>query len=193
VNRRQQLAATALGIAAAAPLAGSPYGAQRTQIDISELARIVQREEDHVTAVELAEWIRNKRPNLRILDVRSAEAFTELHIPGAERVSLDSLTALNLGAGDTIVLYSDATAHAAQGWVFLHALGFKSVYFLRGGMYEWGDQILAPTLPSDATDAERTEFTHASDLSRYFGGQPRSGVPRGEHTFSAEQLRRRGC
>jgi rhodanese-related sulfurtransferase len=193
MNRRRQLAVTALGLATAAPFAGSPFAGHRAQIDITELARLVEREEDHVSAVELAEWIKSRRPDLRILDVRSKEAFDTMHIPGAERVALDSLTTAQLGLHQTIVLYSEATAHAAQGWVFLHALGFKSVFFLRGGMYEWADQILSPTLAIDATDAERAEFARASSLSRYFGGQPRSGVPRGEQTFSAEQLRRRGC
>ena len=193
MRRRKQLAITALGFAAAAPLVGSPYLRSGAQIDINELARIVEREEDHITAIELAKWIKDRRPHLRIIDVRSPDAYETLHIPGAERAALDSLTALKLGPNETIVLYSEATAHAAQAWVFLQALGYKHVYFLRGGIYEWGDQVLSPTLAVDATDQERAEFAQASELSRYFGGQPRSGVPRGQQTFNAEQLRRRGC
>lgn len=194
MNRRRQLAVTALGLAAAAPLVGSPYAAApRAQIDIAELARIVERQEDHITAVELADWIRSRRSDLRVLDVRTQVAFDDMHIPTAERVSLDSLTSLTLQPSETIVLYSDATAHAAQGWVFLQALGFRRVYFLRGGMYEWVDQVLRPTLAADATDAERDAFAHVADLSRYFGGEPRTGVPRGQQVVGIEQLRRRGC
>jgi 3-mercaptopyruvate sulfurtransferase SseA len=47
------------------------------------------------------------------------------------------------------VLVSDGGAHAAQGWVFLRALGIAHVYFLRGGLGEWLDDVMNPA------DAER--------------------------------------
>ncbi len=192
MNHRRRLAATALGLAAAAPLAGTPHGTPRPQIDIAELARLVERGDDHVTAIELAEWIRARRSDLRVLDVRSPEAFDLDHLPGAEPRSLDAL-ATGLHPTDTIVLYSDAAAHAAQGWVFLRALGFAHVYFLRGGMYEWDDEVLNPLLAVDATDSERADFARASELSHYYGGTPRTGVSRSELTANAGRIRRRGC
>ena len=56
------------------------------------------------------------------------------HVPTAERVPLDSLAHVRFAADETIVLYSEGGAHAAQAWVFLRALGYDNVYFLRGGL-----------------------------------------------------------
>lgn len=191
--QRRWLGWAAVALAALAPLAGSPFAAGRARIDVVRLAGQVERAEDHVTALQLAEWIKERRPDLRILDLRSAAQYDSLHIPGAERVPLDSLPFLELPRRGTVVLYSEAGAHAAQGWVFLRALGVTDTYFLRGGIYEWIDQVLSPTLAVDATPAERVVYARASALSRYFGGTPQAGVPRVEQVKSVARLKRRGC
>lgn len=190
---RRRLAWAAVVLAALAPLAESPFASARARVDVAQLARQVEGEEDHVTALELAEWIQARRPDLRILDLRPPAQYDSLHIPGAERVPLDSLASLPLRGRETVVLYSEAGAHAAQAWVFLRALGHSNVFFLRGGIYEWIDQVLNPTLAVDATPVERVRYARASALSRYFGGTPVAGVPRVEQAKSAVQLRRRGC
>lgn len=190
---RRRLVWAAVVLAALAPLAESPFAASRARVDVAQLARQVEGEEDHVTALELAEWIKARRPDLRILDLRPPAQYDSLHIPGAERIPLDSLASLHLRGRETVVLYSEAGAHAAQGWVFLRALGHSNVFFLRGGIYEWIDQVLNPTLAVDATPVERVRYARASALSRYFGGTPQAGVPRVEQVKSVAQLRRRGC
>ena len=209
------LAATALALGLLAPLAGSPYKANHSTIDIAALARSVAREEDHVTALELAQWIKDRRPGLRVLDVRSPEEYDRYHLPTAERLALDSLATLPFHADDTLVLYSEGGAHAAQAWVFLRALGYHNVYFLRGGLYEWLEQVMNPTL-ADTTAPARDAFSRAASLSRYFGGVPRSdirtppadesialpGAPRATSTVPLparttsariDAVRRRGC
>lgn len=189
----RRLGWVALGLAVLAPLAGSPFATQRGNIDVARLAGQVEREEDHVTALELAEWIKDRRPRLRILDLRPAAQFDSLHIPGSERVALDTLASVELHRSETIVLTSEAGAHAAQAWVFLRALGLEHVVFLRGGIYEWIDQVLSPSLAVDATPAERVEYARATALSRYFGGALLGSVPRVEQARSVPRLRRRGC
>jgi hypothetical protein len=77
--------------------------------------------------------------------------------------------------------------------VFLRALGYRHVFFLRGGIYEWIDQVLSPSLAIGAPDSERVAFARSAVLSRYFGGLPRAGVPRSEQAKSIAQIRRRGC
>ena len=208
------LAAAALALGLLAPLAGSPYKANHAAIDVPALARTVAREEDHVTALELAQWIKDRRPGLRVLDVRSPEEFERYHLPTAEHLALDSLSALPFHADDTLVLYSEGGPHAAQAWVFLRALGYRNVYFLRGGLYEWLEQVMNPTL-ADTTGAAREAFSRAATLSRYFGGVPRSDIrppteesialPGAAHATSAvplpartttariDAVRRRGC
>ena len=169
------LAITALALGLLAPLAGSPYKANHAVIDVPALAGAVAREEDHVTALELAQWIKERRPGLRVLDVRSSEEYDRYHLPTAQRLALDSLATTPFHADDTLVLYSEGGAHAAQAWVLLRALGYRNVYFLRGGLYEWLEQVMNPTL-ADTTAAARDAFSRAASLSRYFGGVPRSDI-----------------
>jgi rhodanese-related sulfurtransferase len=169
--------ALALGVAAA--FAGTPNRARNARVDVESLSRAVEHEDDHVTAIELAEWIRDRRPGLRVVDIRSSDEFDALHIPTAERIPLSDLSKTQFRRDETIVLYSEGGAHAGQGWVFLRALGYTQVYFLRGGLREWLDEVMSPVIAPTATDSARKAFTRVSDLSRYFGGSPRVGLPTG--------------
>lgn len=163
------LAAIAAVLAIAALAAGDP-GAR---VDIDALAREVEAEEDHVDALELAEWIRDRRPNLRVVDVRSAAEYSAFHIPTAEHLPLTSLVVAGFRRDETVVIYSEGGTHAAQAWFLLRAAGVEKVYFLRGGLYEWMTEVMSPTIPTDATPAQRAEFARAAEISRYFGGMPR--------------------
>jgi rhodanese-related sulfurtransferase len=163
-----------LGVAAA--FAGTPDRSRNARLDVESLARAVEHEDDHVTAIELAEWIRARRPGLRVVDIRSSGEFDALHIPTAERIPLTDLAKTPFRRDETIVLYSEGGAHAGQGWVFLRALGYTQVYFLRGGLREWLDDVMSPTIDLRAGDSVRKAFARVSDLSRYFGGTPRVGA-----------------
>jgi rhodanese-related sulfurtransferase len=146
------LAAVAAVAGVLAAFAGTPY---RAKLDVQELAGIVEREEDHVTALELAAWLRGRKPGLRVIDVRTPAEFAAFHLPGAERMPLQTLVTARFAPAETLVLYSGGGAHAAQGWVFLRARGYRNVYFLRGGIAEWIAEVRQPVKPTA--------------LTRYFG------------------------
>jgi rhodanese-related sulfurtransferase len=200
------LAVAAAVLAALAAVSGSSRRGS-AGIDAAQLAGEIQREDDHVTALELAQWIKDRKPGLRVIDVRSDTEFADFHIPTAQRVPLESLTTLEPIRDETLVLYSEGGAHAAQGWVLLRALGHSRVYFLRGGLLDWMDDVMSPTLPATPDSAS----TRAAALSRYFGGTPHvrfTGAapatpahasplePQKDSATAAEavaRLRRRGC
>jgi rhodanese-related sulfurtransferase len=172
-----------------AAMSGTPYRAQP------------------VGALELALWIHDHKPGLRIVDVRDAAAFADYHVPRSERVS-GPLTARE---GETLVIIDDVrttnneqrstdngprratsdprTAISDQRPAIrdqrpaisdqrpaISNLRGRNIYYLRGGVGEWLAEVMSPTQPSE--------------LTRYFGGQPRagSGAPPAVHT-----IRRRGC
>jgi len=190
---------TARRLGVAAPFAGSPYRSARGQVDVTELAGIVARQEDHVTAQQLAGWIRDGRPRLRVIDVRSAAEFAAYRIPGAENIPIADIARAHFASDDLLVLYSEGGAHAAQAWVFLRALGLREVYFVSGGLQDWMDDVLHPRLAADASPAAQRAFEAQAELSRYFGGDPglaetNTQIPR--HDSVATQVsrtRRRGC
>jgi rhodanese-related sulfurtransferase len=136
------------------------------------------------------------------VDVRDSADFEDYHIPVAERIPLDSLAHSKFKPGETVVLYSGGGAHAAQGWVFLKALGNENVFFLRGGVDEWLEEVMNPQFPRNAPPAEKVEMDSIAALSRYFGGVPRQVdslvIPkRGDEKSSwhatVAKVRGRGC
>ena len=172
------LGAAALLLGALAAVAGSPRSGSAP--DLKMLAREVNDEADHLTAVELARLIRDREASLRIVDVRDSADFEQYHVPGAERIPLERLVTAPFKSNEIIVLYSGGGTHAAQAWVFLRARGLERVFFLRGGLDEWLDEVMSPRLPSTARQGERAYIDSVAALSRYFGGTPRvvdSAVP----------------
>ena len=167
--RLSPLAAIALALGTLAAASGkAPAGGaatnQRTVADADAAA-------DHVDALALAQWIRDRKPQLRIVDVRAGLAADDYRIPGAEDVPLQRVPQLDAHAGETIVLYSDGSGQAAEGWMMLRARGVNAVV-LRDGMAAWEDNILSPRIPDPADTAAVRRFEHVKDLSAWFGGRP---------------------
>jgi rhodanese-related sulfurtransferase len=130
----------------------------------------------NVAPVELAEWIRDRKPGLRIIDLRPEAQFEEHHLPRAER--FDSLAAAQVKPGETIVLVSgDAPAD----------------FVLRGGVQAWIDEVMNPTITEGATPEERAAYARASVVSRYFGGVPRIVDKLPATRAKPSTVRRRGC
>lgn len=133
---KRALALIAAVAGALALVAGDPH-----PVDVRRLATAVAHEDDHVTAGELAQWIRDRKPGLRVVDIRSPREFAGYHLPGAENIPLEKITDAPFQRSETIVLVSGGGAHAAQAWVLLEVRGFRNVFFMRGGLQEWTDTI----------------------------------------------------
>jgi rhodanese-related sulfurtransferase len=173
IHRALAIGAAILGLAAA--------GADgRAGTDASALAADISAGRDHITAPELAARIMRQDPSLRVLDLRPRSEYDELHIPTAASTTIDQLTRATLPRTSSIVLYSEGGTSSAQGWALLRLRGYRDVRFLREGIYEWLARVIEPRLAVDATPAERADFARAEEQSRFFGGQPRSDVPRAE-------------
>lgn len=200
-SRRLGMAALALGIAA--PFAGHPARSKRREIDIRALSAEIVKGSDHVDGLELARWIRGRKPGLRIIDLRAPEEFAVYAIPGAENMQLEVLEHARFSADELIVLCSGNGVHAGQAWVFLRALGMRKVLFLRGGIVEWLDEVMNPVLDAGAGAVAKKAFDTTAELSRYFGGTPHlddgvatASVPSNQLEREAQavrQQRRRGC
>jgi len=173
---RPIMAGAAFFLAGAAAIVGTPTRSVRASVDVRTLASEVARESDHVTALELADWIRAAKPGLQVLDVRSAGEFDRYHIPTARSMPLETLVTTTFDPNATLVLYSEGGGHAAQAWVLLRALGYQHVFSLRGGLEEWLEDVMHPAAPTD--------------LTRYFGGFARKP---GDAPLTVDALRRHGC
>jgi rhodanese-related sulfurtransferase len=174
LSTNQRLAVVAVALGALALLA-RPTRGNSVRLDVRELASVIDGEKDHVTASELAGWIVTGRSDYRLIDLRSAKEFAEYHIPTAENLPLTTLPDAALLADERLVLYSEGGIHASQAWMLLRAKGFKGVYTLKGGLDQWKDEVLFPTLAENAGPAERARFERAAAVARSFGGSPRTG------------------
>jgi hypothetical protein len=84
--------------------------------------------------------------------------------------------------------------------VLLRALGFRRVYFLRGGLLDWTEDVMSPVLGTDPSTGPG-QAARVAAVSRYFGGTPRAAGSATEAPSSAgasagaavARLRRRGC
>ncbi len=172
LNQKLALGALALGALA---LFARPQRGNVVTLDVKELATIIDKEGDHVTASELAGWIVAGRSDYRLIDLRSEKEYGEYHIPTAENVTLTALPDSSLLANEKIVLYSEGGLHASQAWMLLRAQGFKNAYTLKGGLDQWKEDVLFPALAENATPQERARFERAVALAKFFGGSPRTG------------------
>jgi rhodanese-related sulfurtransferase len=174
LNRKLALVAGALGFLAL--FAGNPYKGSTATLNVKELGLIVEKEVDHVSVEELADWLIKGRADFRIIDVRSAKEFAEYHIPSAENIPVGSLFDAGIQRNEKIVLYSEGGIHAAQAWFLLKAQKYNSVYILRDGLAEWKEKILFPSLGENATQEERNAFEKRKAVSAFFGGTPQVGA-----------------
>lgn len=172
----QKLAIVAGVLGSLAIFAGSPYTGITATINVKELALLVEREVDHVTVDELADWIIKGRADYRLIDLRSEQEFNEYHIPTAENIPVGSLTDVGLARNEKLILYSEGGIHSAQAWFLLKAKQYKAVYMLRDGLAEWKDRILFPSLADNASAEEQAAFEKRKAISAFFGGSPQTGA-----------------
>jgi rhodanese-related sulfurtransferase len=123
---------------------------------------------DEVSAVDLALWIRERRPHLFVVDARAVEEFDQNRIPGAQL--LKDVDAVALTSADTIVVYADASTDADALRGLPRA---PRILRLHGGIGAWNDDVIFPVLRAHANATQRRDFAARAQLSRYFGGTPR--------------------
>lgn len=167
---RAALAAGAALLGVAALAAGDPVagGGARVGAVVAAAAEGVPT----LGAVTLARHLRDRTPGLRVADLRDSASFALFHLPGSDRADLlDLLDEPPPPAPETLVLVGEGL-DAAAAWPILRA-GGRDAVVLDGGVNAWITQILSPVLPAFADSALTARFAEVSELSRYFGGEPR--------------------
>lgn len=195
------LAGVALVLGVLAAFAGGPGREHPGDSTASTPATAAaQRDADAVTAIDLAQWIRARRPGLQVIDLRAADQFGDYHVPSARNAPGAALDSLRIAVEDTIVLYSESSDQAARAAKLLRGRGYPDAHFLHGGLAAWIEQVMNPILADDASPVAKAEFQRLAELSRYFGGVPRAGVAAGRPPAPATsvpdavvRLRGRGC
>ncbi len=178
MTHERRLAIVALILAAGAAVVGSPFSGGRAvgAVELQALARAASAGEDRVSSFELARWIRDGGAadrTLRVVDLRSREAFEDFTLPRGEWIPLDSLVRTPPDPETRLVLVSADGALAAQAWVLAQLAGHRNAWVLEGGALGWIREVLTPVVPAVLPDAERELWEELIELTRYYGGEPR--------------------
>ena len=84
--------------------------------------------------------MKKANPNLILLDSREKKEFKVSHIEGAQCVGYDNFklsSVKDLSPNDTIVIYCSVGYRSEKVGEKLKAAGFKNVYNLYGGIFDW--------------------------------------------------------
>ena len=92
-----------------------------------------------IDAPELASWVKEKQPNMRVIDVRGMNEIASGTVEGAEAVPLHTIPVKfsEFSREEKLVFICRSGARSAQACMFLQQQGFENVYNLRGGMMGW--------------------------------------------------------
>ncbi|MCA9581839.1 MAG: MBL fold metallo-hydrolase [Myxococcales bacterium] len=84
-------------------------------------------------------WLREHRPEVRVVDVREADEFAAGHIDGAELHPLGTVegAAKDWDRQSKVVLVCHSGGRSGRAAIHLETLGFDHVASLRGGMVAW--------------------------------------------------------
>lgn len=140
---------------------------------------------DEIDAVDLAQRLRAAPSDLIVLDARTSTDTDRL--PGSQPLAAIDATAI--ANGTLVVIYAEQALDRAriEAWRGNAPVVYRR---LRGGFRAWNDEVLFPSVRSDASAREQRAFVARAALSRYFGGSPRRVDP---SEVVARPRGRRGC
>jgi rhodanese-related sulfurtransferase len=170
INQKLAFVAFALGFLAI--FMRDPSTARVATIDVNELTMKIQDKSSSISVEDMADWLIQKKTDFKLVDLRDDKKFSEYNIPSSINVKLAELAALKLSKTEKIILYSDDNIASAQAWFILKSKHYKSVYLLTGGINEWKEKILFPSLSPVASAEEKAKFAKMVEISKFFGGTP---------------------
>ncbi len=132
--------------------------------------------ERYTSPEQVADWIINQDPSLRLVDVRDHGAYDAFALPGALNIPFEKLLdAENQSLLDCerymVVFYSNDDLAAANAWMIARRTGCQNAYVMQGGLNRWAENILNPPKPDATASAEEIElYNFRKAVCQYFIG-----------------------
>jgi len=160
----------------------------KTEVSMVDVAQAAARQDDRVSAEELAAWLIEGRGDFELIDVRMPADFEKGNIAEAQNIPIaelvSSATLEGLPTDRKIVVYSNGSENAAKAAVMLRLFGLDA-HLLTGGYNAWHARILNPEISAEALDGESLQVSEQRAYSCYFVGE-RSDAARSEAGKSNE-------
>ncbi len=170
INQKLAIVAFVLGLIAI--FMGDPLKARIASVDVNELSMKIQDKSSSLSVEDMADWLIQKKSDFKLIDLRDEKIFNEYNIPTSINIKIAGLASLKLSKTDKIILYSDDNIASAQAWFVLKSKNYKSVYLLTGGINEWKEKVLFPSISDNATSEDKAKFAKMVEVSKFFGGTP---------------------
>jgi rhodanese-related sulfurtransferase len=141
-------------ILALLPLSGSRSFSVKPQKLLSEMLD----DDTYLTVDQVAKFVVSEDSSVQIIDLRSAEEFKTVNIPGSINIPYskildsDPSTVLNNGKSRNI-FYSNGDLEANYAVAISHGLALKNTYAMKGGLNEWYNTIMNSNFTGDRISA----------------------------------------
>lgn len=169
---KKTLKATLLSLSVASIAACGPSA--KPGVSLTDVAQAAARQDDRVSAHELATWLIEGRGDFKLVDVRMPADFEKGSIDNAENIPLAELvTDAAISALPTdrkIIVFSNGSENAAKAAVMLRLSGINA-HLLTGGYNAWQEKILNPDISAEALDGESLEAAEQRAYACYFVGE----------------------
>lgn len=169
---KKTLKATLLSLSVASVAACGP--STKSDVSFTDVAQAAARQDDRVSAHDLATWLIEGRGDFQIIDVRMPADFEKGHIGDAQNIPLAELvTDTAIGAlpmDRKVIVYSNGSENAAKATVLLRLAGINA-HLLTGGYNAWQAKILNPEISAEALDGESLATAEQRAYACYFVGE----------------------
>ena len=169
---KKTLRATLLSLSVASAVACSPSA--KNDVSLTDVAQAAARQDDRVSAHELATWLIEGKGDFKLIDVRMPADFEKGSIGDAENIPLAELVSdTAIGALPTdrkVIVYSNGSENAAKAAVMLRLSGINA-HLLTGGYNAWQEKILNPDISAEALDGESLDVAEQRAYACYFVGE----------------------
>jgi len=123
-----------------------------------------------ISVMDLAWQIKERKP-IELIDIRSPELYNEFHLPTAKNVPLQNFEVQDIDESDLFIFYSGDDLLVRQLWISLPESVRSKSYLVYGGVRDWFDHILYPSLPLQVHDRDSMMVEQIDELCRFYGGQ----------------------
>jgi rhodanese-related sulfurtransferase len=139
-----------------------------------ELALWASTDSGSLTVDDVARLINIEKPDIALIDVRSAEDFNLCNLPGSVNIPLQNLPdallmqLLNRRTGKNI-FYSNGDEASSAALTLAAGLGYKNCYRMKGGLNEWYAVIMNANFVGEYISAkENALFANRFDAKILF-------------------------
>lgn len=146
------------------------------RVGADDLLEDLHGKSQFISPDEVAAFLVEDNPVIRLIDIRSPEEFQAFHLPGAVNLPMTDL--LNSDYRYLIdqdlllnVFYSNGSVKANEAWMITRQLGYRNNYVLEGGLNYWAEVIMNPERPaSTSPDDEIARYNFRMGASKALGG-----------------------